>query len=99
MSDKITDKYFEANDETQLSTPEETYFSRSKNQWLLVSDMSDMHVRRAFKRLLRMIRLGQLIEIDDVNKDSFLKANINNELENIKKHISKVEEILDNNER
>ena len=43
-------------DETQQPTPEEHYFSRSKNQWLLVSDMSDMHVRRAFKRLLRMIR-------------------------------------------
>ena len=28
-------------DETQQSTPEENYFSRSKNQWLLVSDMSD----------------------------------------------------------
>ena len=99
MSDKITDKYFEANDETQLATPEETYFSRSKNQWLLVSDMSDMHVRRAFKRLLRMIRLGQLIEIYDLNKDSFAKANINNELDNIRRHINKVEEILDNNER
>ena len=52
-------------DETQQSTPEEMYFSRSKNEWLHVSDMSDMHVRRAFKRLLRMIRLGTLIELSD----------------------------------
>ena len=52
-------------DETQQSSPEEQYFSRSKNTWLYVSDMSDMHVRRAFKRLLRMIRLGQLIELSD----------------------------------
>jgi len=94
MTDKITDVYINKNDETQLATPEENYFSRSKNQWLLVSDMSDMHVRRAFKRLLRMIRLGQLIEIDDLNKDSFAKANIQNELNNIKTHISKVEEII-----
>jgi hypothetical protein len=94
MTDKITDVYIDKNDETQLATPEENYFSRSKNQWLLVSDMSDMHVRRAFKRLLRMIRLGQLIEIDDLNKDSFAKANIQNELNNIKTHISKVEEII-----
>ena len=94
MTDKITDVYIDKNDETQLATPEENYFSRSKNQSLLVSDMSDMHVRRAFKRLLRMIRLGQLIEIDDLNKDSFAKANIQNELNNIKTHISKVEEII-----
>ncbi len=45
-------------DETQQPTPEEYYFSKSKNQWIMVSDMSDMHVRRAFKRLLRMIRLN-----------------------------------------
>ena len=44
-------------DITQQATPEEHYFSKSRNQWLMVSDMSDMHVRRAFKRLLRMIRL------------------------------------------
>ena len=29
------------------------YFSKSKNQWIKVSDMSDTHVRRAFKKLLR----------------------------------------------
>ena len=55
-------------DETQQPTPEEHYFSRSKNQWLMVSDMSDMHVRRAFKGLLRMIRLNQLVEVEDVTK-------------------------------
>ena len=48
------------NKDDVVSTPEEYYFSRSKNQWLMVSDMSDTHVRRAFKRLLRMIRLNQL---------------------------------------
>ena len=94
MTDKITDVYIDKNDATQLATPEENYFSRSKNQWLLVSDMSDMHVRRAFKRLLRMIRLGQLIEIDDYNKDSFFKANILNEINDLKKHINKIEEML-----
>ena len=40
------------------SKTEERYFSRSKNQWMYVSDMTDVHVRRAFKRLLKMIRLG-----------------------------------------
>ena len=94
MTDKITEKYIEQDDVTQLATPEENYFSRSKNEWLLVSDMSDMHVRRAFKRLLRMIRLGQLIEIDDYNKDSFFKANILNEINDVKKHLNKIEEIL-----
>ena len=45
--------------------------------------MSDMHVRRAFKRLLRMIRLGQLVEIDDIHKDTFNKLEVRNEIENI----------------
>ena len=40
-------------DETQQATPEEYYFSRSKNQWIMVSDMSDMHVRRAFKKIVK----------------------------------------------
>jgi len=80
-------------DETQQSTPEENYFSRSKNQWLLVSDMSDMHVRRAFKRLLRMIRLGTLIELSDYtgskNNNTILQ-----EIENIKGHCDKIKESL-----
>lgn len=80
-------------DETQQSTPEENYFSRSKNQWLLVSDMSDMHVRRAFKRLLRMIRLGTLIELSDYtgskNNNTILQ-----EIENIKGHCDKIKETL-----
>ena len=58
------------NKDDGVSTPEEYYFSRSKNQWLMVSDMSDTHVRRAFKRLLRMIRLNQLVEVDDVAKNT-----------------------------
>jgi len=76
-------------DETQQSTPEEQYFSRSKNTWLYVSDMSDMHVRRAFKRLLRMIRLGQLIELSDYdgsNNKSFFK----DELDSIIHHCEKI---------
>ena len=78
-------------DETQQSTPEEQYFSRSKNTWLYVSDMSDMHVRRAFKRLLRMIRLGQLIELSDYDgnsKTSFVK----DELDSIIHHCEKIKQ-------
>ena len=78
-------------DETQQSTPEEQYFSRSKNTWLYVSDMSDMHVRRAFKRLLRMIRLGQLIELSDYDgnsKSSFVK----DELDSIIHHCEKIKQ-------
>ena len=86
-------------DETQQPTPEEHYFSRSKNQWLLVSDMSDMHVRRAFKRLLRMIRLGQLVEIDEapkknINTDSLA---IKSEVESIQTHSRKILNVLDDN--
>jgi len=79
-------------DETQQSTPEEQYFSRSKNTWLYVSDMSDMHVRRAFKRLLRMIRLGQLIELSEYSGDS--KNDIENELSAIENHINKIKDKL-----
>lgn len=93
MSEKFLD--IPKTDETQQATPEEEYFSRSKNQWLLVSDMSDMHVRRAFKRLLRMIRLGQLIELDDVNKDSFKKIEVVNEIQKIKSHLQKIEEQIE----
>jgi|TARA_R100001460_G_scaffold3675_4_gene10941 hypothetical protein len=93
MADKFLD--IQKTDETQQSTPEENYFSRSKNQWILVSDMSDMHVRRAFKRLLRMIRLGQLVEIDDIHKDTFNKLEVRNEIENIEAHCQKVKEKLE----
>jgi len=79
-------------DETQQPTPEEQYFSRSKNQWLYVSDMSDMHVRRAFKRLLRMIRLGQLIELSEYSGDN--KNDIENELTAIENHINKIKDKL-----
>jgi len=71
-------------DETQQSTPEEYYFSKSKQDWIMVSDMSDMHVRRAFKRLLRMIRLGTLIELSDYKGDA---NSIKNEISSIEKHI------------
>ena len=84
-------------DETQIATPEEHYFSKSKNQWIMVSDMSDMHVRRAFKRLLRMIRLNQLIDISDTNKNVFKKSEILQETKNIKKHCDNVESLLDEN--
>lgn len=93
MAEKFLD--IQKTDETQQSTPEENYFSRSKNQWILVSDMSDMHVRRAFKRLLRMIRLGQLVEIDDIHKDTFNKLEVRNEIENIEAHCQKVKEKLE----
>ena len=66
-------------DITQQPTPEEYYFSRSKNDWLMASDMSDMHVRRAFKRLLRMIRLNQLVEVDDVSKNTIYQVKITEE--------------------
>ena len=81
-------------DETQQPTPEEHYFSRSKNQWLLVSDMSDMHVRRAFKRLLRMIRLGQLVELEDkpilINNEEQIKEQV----KSIRSHCGRIEDIL-----
>ena len=80
-------------DETQQSTPEEQYFSRSKNTWLYVSDMSDMHVRRAFKRLLRMIRLGQLIELSDYQGQTN-KNDIQVELNAIENHILKIRDKL-----
>jgi hypothetical protein len=80
-------------DETQQPTPEEHYWSKSKNQWLMVSDMSDMHVRRAFKRLLRMIRLGTLIELSDYtgskNNNTILQ-----QIENIESHCEKIKESL-----
>ena len=68
------------------------YFSRSKNTWLPVSDMSDVHVRRAFKRLLKMIRLGQLVEVEDINKSTFEKIDIQNEISSIRKHCLIIEE-------
>ena len=84
-------------DETQQPTPEEHYFSKSKNQWIMVSDMSDMHVRRAFKRLLRMIRLNQLIDISDANKDTFTKAEVLNEVNNIISHCETIKEKIEDN--
>ena len=91
----MTERYIEISqtDETQIPTKEEEmYFSRSKNTWLPVSDMSDVHVRRAFKRLLKMIRLGQLIELEDMNKSSFEKIDIQNEVYSIKKHLEIIED-------
>ena len=84
-------------DETQRTTPEEYYFSKSKNQWIMVSDMSDMHVRRAFKRLLRMIRLNQLVEVDDVAKNTIYQVRITEELNSIKKHCDKIQGLIDEN--
>ena len=75
-------------DETQHPTPEE---------WIMVSDMSDMHVRRAFKRLLRMIRLNQLIDISDANKDTFRKAEVLNEVNNIISHCETIKEKIEDN--
>ena len=75
------------------SKTEERYFSRSKNQWMYVSDMTDVHVRRAFKRLLKMIRLGELVETEDLQKTSDNKLkDISSECEAIKKHAEKIQE-------
>ena len=82
-------------DETQQSTPEEYYFSRSKNQWIMVSVMSDMHVRRAFKRLLKMLRLEQLIEVDSTTNTTITKVRVDEELNNIKKHCDKIKGLVD----
>ena len=82
-------------DETQQSTPEEYYFSKSKNQWIMVSDMSDMHVRRAFKRLLKMLRLEQLVEVDSTTKTTITKVRVDEELDNIKKHCDKIKGLVD----
>ena len=72
---------------------EERYFSRSKNQWMYVSDMTDVHVRRAFKRLLKMIRLGELVETEDMQNTSDNKLkDISSECEEIKKHAEKIQE-------
>ena len=84
-------------DETQKITPEEHYFSKSKNQWIMVSDMSDMHVRRAFKRLLRMIRLGQLVEIDEAPKKNINSDAIKSEAESIQSHSRKILNIINDN--
>ena len=72
---------------------EDRYFSRSKNQWMYVSDMTDVHVRRAFKRLLKMIRLGELVETEDMQNTSDNKLkDISSECEAIKKHAEKIQE-------
>jgi hypothetical protein len=81
-------------DETQQSTPEEYYFSKSKQEWIMVSDMSDMHVRRAFKRLLKMIRLGSLVELSDYTGSKNNSEYILQEIENIENHCEKIKDSL-----
>lgn len=93
MSEKFLD--ISKDDITQQATPEEYYFSRSKNQWIMVSDMSDMHVRRAFKRLLRMIRLNQLVEVEDVSKNTIYQVKITEELNKIKQHCDEIKRVID----
>ena len=93
MSEKFLD--YTKDDITQQATPEEYYFSRSKNQWIMVSDMADMHVRRAFKRLLRMIRLNQLVEVDDVSKNTIYQVKITEELNKIKAHCDEIKRVVD----
>ena len=61
----------------------------------MVSDMSDMHVRRAFKRLLRMIRLNQLVEVDDITKNTMYQVKITEELNKIKVHCDEIRRIVD----
>ena len=93
MSEKFLD--YTKDDITQQPTTEKYYFSRSKNQWIMVSDMSDMHVRRAFKRLLRMIRLNQLVEVDDVSKNTIYQVKITEELNKIKAHCDEIKRVVD----
>jgi len=93
MSEKFLD--ISKDDITQQATPEEYYFSRSKNQWIMVSDMTDMHVRRAFKRLLRMIRLNQLVEVEDVSKNTIYQVKITEELNKIKQHCDEIRKVVD----
>ena len=93
MSEKFLD--YTKDDITQQATPEEYYFSRSKNQWIMVSDMTDMHVRRAFKRLLRMIRLNQLVEVEDVSKNTIYQVKITEELNKIKQHCDEIRRVVD----
>jgi hypothetical protein len=81
-------------DETQQTTPEEYYFSKSKQEWIMVSDMSDMHVRRAFKRLLKMIRLGSLVELSDYTGSKNNSESILQEIENIENHCEKIKDSL-----
>ncbi len=81
-------------DETQQSTPEEYYFSKSKQDWIMVSDMSDMHVRRAFKRLLKMIRLGSLVELSDYTGSKNNSEAILQEIENIESHCEKIKDSI-----
>ncbi len=73
---------------------EEYYFSQSQNKWIMVSDMTDSHIRRAFKRLLKMIRLGQLITLSDYKGSdddiSFLKK----ELSCIETHTKNIKDKL-----
>mgnify|MGYP003136795110 CR=1 FL=1 len=86
-------KYNDYNEIIIEDRTEERYFSRSKNQWMYVSDMTDVHVRRAFKRLLKMIRLGELVETEDLQKTSDNKLkDISSECEAIKKHAEKIQE-------
>ena len=82
-------------DETQQSTPEEYYFSKSKQDWIMVSDMSDMHVRRAFKRLLKMIRLGSLVELSDYTGSKKNNLSILKQVENIESHCEKIKESIE----
>ena len=54
-----------------------------------------MHVRRAFKRLLKMLRLEQLVEVDNVTKTTITQVKITDELDNIKKHCDKIKGLVD----
>ena len=56
-----------------------------------------MHVRRAFKRLLRMIRLGQLVEIDEAPKKNINTETLKKEVDCIQIHCRKILGMLDDN--
>ena len=89
-----TEEILDVPEEVNQPTPDEQYFSRSLDQWIYVSDMNDMHVRRAFKRLLRMIRLGELVELSESNKDTFKRADVLQEVNSIETHCQNIKEKL-----
>jgi len=71
-------------------TINEQYFSRSKNEWIPVSEMTDPHVRRAFNRILRMIRLGQLVPVEETQRDTFAQERIKNQVSSIRIHCDNI---------
>ena len=89
-----TEEILDVPEEVNQPTPDEQYFSRSLDRWIYVSDMNDMHVRRALKRLLSLIRLGELVELSESNKDTFKRADVLQEVNSIETHCQNIKEKL-----